>query len=447
MRQKIANLLDTTFFGAHTQRKGAVPAMWRVLRYPYAILRDLFGGELNLRATGLVYATLLALIPALALSFAVLGTFGAFGDVEALMRRFLEPLGPEEAPLIADQLMQFARNVRSGLVGAVGLALLLWTLVGTVKRMEDSLNFVWRVPRARSLLRRLVEYVALLVIGPLAVATVIGFSRLAVNSVASHTPAELTPTPAFTHLIFELAPYALITMLFTALYLLLPNTRVRWIPALIGGLIAGIAWAFAGKLFTALVIYTTRLALVYAGFAFIVALLLWIYLGWLILLAGAQLAFYVQNPNYLRLGHAPLRLSHREQEKLALEIMLRVGRAHRDGAAAWSIEGLSRTLALPGIAISDVVRKLESEGILTRTDDDFLFPARDIGNITLTQVIDAMRIHGTGRLPQPQPTTPAVAAVMAQLGTAWRNAAGGRTVRDLVDSEEVDSDEADSGSG
>lgn len=433
MWTKTWNLLDHAFFGPSTRGEGFRPAVMRVLRYPYAILRDLLGGELNLRATGLVYATLLALIPAMALSFAVLGAFGAFRDFEPLLVEFFKPLGPEAAPRISGRLMQFAEGVRSGLVGIVGLVLLLWTLVGTVKRMEDSFNFVWRVPRARGLLRRVTEYVALLVIGPLVVAAVVGFTRLALNSVATHTPAQLAPTPAFTQLMVTLAPYAIVTALFTVTYLVLPNTRVRLVPALVGGLTAGVVWAFAGKLFTALVVYTTRLALVYAGFAFIVALLLWIYFGWLILLAGAQLAFYVQNPNYLRLGHTALRLSHRDQERMALEIMFRIGRAHRDGAAACSIEGLSRELALPGIAVSDVTEKLESDGLVTQTDDGRLFPARDIGGITVLQVINAMRVHGMGRLPHPQPATPAVEELQSQLDAAWHEAAGDRTVRDLVD--------------
>jgi membrane protein len=426
------NLLDEAFFGAHTRKPDLWAATLRLLRYPYAILRDLIGGELNLRATGLVYATLLALIPALALIFALLSAFGGHRDLEPLVLEFFKPLG-EAGPRITARMMEFAENVRGGLVGIVGLALLLWTLVGTVKRMEDSFNFVWRVPRARSLPRRITEYVALLIIGPLVVAAVIGLTKLALNSVASHTPQVLTPTPATVQLALTLAPYALVTLLFTAIYVLLPNTRVRLVPALVGGVTAGVAWAFAGKLFTALVVFTSRLALVYAGFAIVVAVLLWTYLGWLILLAGAQLAFYVQNPNYLRLGHDMLRLSHREQEEQALEIMLRVGRAHRDGSPAWTIEGLGRELSLPAIAVADVAEKLEAEGLVTQTDDGRLFPARDIGSIGLAQVIDAMRTRGAGRLPHRPPATPAVQQLHQQLDAAWHEASANRTVRDLVD--------------
>src|SRR5690606_5046480 len=130
-------------------------------------------------------------------------------------------------------------------------------------------------------------------------------------------------------LLLRLAPFAIVTGLFTAMYVLMPNTRVRMGPAFIGGLAAGITWTSLGKIFTAMVLYTSRLELVYAGFAIVIAAFLWTYLGWLVLLAGAQLSFYLQNPHYLRLGHSLLRLSNDEQERLALDVMARIAMTHR----------------------------------------------------------------------------------------------------------------------
>src|SRR5437016_10297260 len=109
-----------------------------------------------------------------------------------------------------------------------------------------------------------------------------------------------------------LAPYVMVTAFFTAAYLMIPNTRVQWRAALTGARVGGVLWAAVGKTFTAFVVYSTRLTPAYAGFAVVVAALLWTYFGWLILLAGAQLSFYVQNPAYLRLGLQPLRLSAAE---------------------------------------------------------------------------------------------------------------------------------------
>jgi membrane protein len=314
----------------------------------------------------------------------------------------------------------------------VGLALLVWTLVGTVNKIEDSLNFVWRVQRARSLSRRVAEFAALVMLGPLVVIAVITFSKLAYDSVASHTPEQFTLGAQLLKNAIHLAPYAIVTSLFTAIYLVMPNTRVRWWPALGGALAAGISWAAIGKAFTAMVLYTSRLTLVYAGFAVMAAVIVWAYLGWLILLAGAQLAFYLQNPNYLRLGHSVLRLSNNEQERLALDIMARVAQGHRTGEPPRTVEQLGRELALPGIAIADMAVHLEHAGLLAQADDGKLFPGREITNILVVDIIGCARSHSAGHEPHPRLSLPGVLELQEAMDKGWREACGTRTLADLI---------------
>jgi hypothetical protein len=131
----------------------------RVLRYPYAVIRDLLGGEINLRAMGLVYTTLLSLIPLLAISFAILAAFGVSRDLQPIVYEFFRPMGNPGAAEITSRVMHFVGRVSNRIVGTVGLAVLLWTLVGTIKKVEDSFNFVWRVEHARGFARRITEYV------------------------------------------------------------------------------------------------------------------------------------------------------------------------------------------------------------------------------------------------------------------------------------------------
>jgi membrane protein len=431
MWQKTWQLLDHALFGPHTVGPEPPKRLLRGLRYPYAILRDLLGGELTLRATGLVYTTLLALIPAIALSFAVLKAFGAHREMKPFLMEFFLPLG-ETAPAIVERLMMFAERVSGGLVGVLGLVFLLWTLVGTVKKVEDSMNFVWRVDRARGILRRIVEFVALVTLGPLVVVTVIGLSKLALDRVAHIGLEEFTAGQHMLQMLIRMAPFVIVIGLFTAMFLLMPNTRVRLVPALVGALAAGIAWTALGKVFTAMVIYTSRLELVYAGFAIVVAVFLWTYLGWLVLLAGAQLAFYMQNPNYLRLGHAVLRLSNDEQERLALDIMARIAMAHRAGDPPWDMERMSRALALPGIAVANMVAKLERDGMIAQADDGKLFPGREISNITLTDVVLCARRQHSGFSAPDHVSAPGVMELQQQMERAWRDVCGPRTLADLI---------------
>src|SRR5215204_3730639 len=124
MWQQSWNLLDRALFGPHTLQQNPLARLLRALRYPYAIIRDLLDGELTLRATGLVYATMLALIPLIALSFAVLKAFGAHRDMQPFLNEFFRPVG-EAGTQIVHRLMELAESVSGGLIGMVGLALLL----------------------------------------------------------------------------------------------------------------------------------------------------------------------------------------------------------------------------------------------------------------------------------------------------------------------------------
>jgi membrane protein len=433
------SLADRSLFSPASYGSGLLARCIRVARYPYAVVRDLVGGQLNLRAMGLVYATLLSLIPALALSFAILTLLGVHQRLEPVILEFFRPVGDSAQELTA-RVLAFADSVRSGLVGTVGFALLLWTLIGTVKKVEDSFNFVWRVQLPRSFARRIAEYVGLLIAGPVLIVAVFGLSHLALDNFATR---ELASLPAFANLLqlgIRLVPYAIVVTLFTGLYMWIPNTRVQLRPALIGAFAAGVLWAATGRLFATMVVYTTRLTIVYAGFAIVVAVLLWTYFGWLILLAGAQLSFYVQNPSYLRLGLQVLKISARESEHLALSIMYLVGKAHAlpataQGNTTWSVDSLARELGMPGVAIAEVVETLEAAGLLRASDDEQVFVARDLVNIRLVDILDVVRARKGGYVAVNALSLPQVERLQAQIEAAWHERCGERTLRELVDEE------------
>ena len=208
---------------------------------------------------------------------------------------------------------------------------------------------------------------------------------------------------------------------------------MKWLPAMVGGVTAGVLWAAVGKVFTALVVYSTRLTIVYAGFALIVAALLWTYFGWLILLIGAQLSFYVQNRNYLRMGLTELRLSGVQREQLTLKTMFLIARSYQDGKTRWSIDSLAHELAMPGIAISRIVHALESARLVTLTDDERLLPARDLGQISIQEIVDIARNEKAGQVGWRNLKIPAVDAISKTMEDAWRKSCGDMTLRDLIE--------------
>jgi membrane protein len=428
--QRLRSYLERWLFAPLAGRSAAVRAR-RLAQYFYALLRDLLGGQLNLHAMGLVYATLLALVPLVAFSFAILKVFGAHRDLEPLIFEFFKPMG-EAAGELTQKVMDFADRVRSGIVGSVGLGLLIWTLVGTLKKVEDSLNFVWHVDLPRSFMRRIAEYLALLVVAPLLVAALIGMARMPQVGSSIKTLADLPLLSQLSRGALALTPLVVVSGMFALVYALIPNTRVRILPALIGGVVAGLLWTTVGSVFTTIVVYSARLNIVYAGFAIFIAALIWIYFGWLILLVGAQLSFYVQNPSYLRVGLREPRLSNAETEQLALGMMYLVAHSHLKGGERWSINRLSASLQVPGVLVTRLADAFEAAGLLVTTEQEMLVPGRDASRIPLHEILSVARsansVHGDDRSSAP----PAVTEVCTQFEGAWREAIGARDLESLV---------------
>ncbi len=414
--------VDTTNWRERLRRLG---------QYPYALLRDLLGGQLNIHANGLVFATLLALIPLVAFSFALLRGFGAQRELEPLIHEFFVPMGAA-ADELTQRVMSFADRVRGGLLGTVGLPLLIWTLIGAVKRVEDSLNFVWHVEQPRSFVRRTAEYLALLVIAPVLIGTLVAMAKLTTASGSVQTLTHLPLLGALARGVVALTPVALVSAVFAMVYALIPNTRVRQLPALIGGLAAGVCWTAIGRVFTSFVQISTNLTIVYAGFAIFVAALVWTYLSWLILLLGAQLSFYVQNPSYLRVGLREPRLSNAENEQLALSVMYMVARSHLHGGGRWSVNALAAQLAVPGVALARIIHALEAAKLLVTSEHEMLLPGRDLGRIALHEILSIARtahsVHGDDRPGAPAP----VVKLCAELEQLWRERLQGRTLEEWV---------------
>jgi membrane protein len=307
------------------QRFARLPA-----RFAYALARDLGEGQLTLRSMSLVYTTLLSVVPLLAFSFSVLKGFGVHRQVEPLLYEFLHPLG-EHGVEITNQIIRFVENVRGGVLGGIGLALLIFTVISMIQKIEDTFNYIWQVPKSRSLARRFSDYLSVILVGPVLMVTAMGLLATLNSTAIMQAIAEIEPLGSLLAMIGGLAPFAVVVLVFAFVYAFVPNTRVRLGAALVGALLAGAAWTLGGSLFAAVIVGSTRYAAIYSSFAIAIIALIWLYLSWLVLLLGAQVAFYVQNPQRLRLGRNQLKLSIAQVERLALGIMQVVGRGFRRG--------------------------------------------------------------------------------------------------------------------
>jgi membrane protein len=430
--ERLCALPDRLLFGAASRRAGMAAWLLRAARFPYALLRDLLDGRLNLHATGLVYASLLSIIPLLALSFGILATFHAQDVLRPLVHDFFAPMGAA-SDKFTDRVMDYARNVHGGLVSSLGLGFLAWTLIGTMRKVEDGFNFAWRIDVPRSFARRGADYLTLLIAGPLLLSVLAGFAHLAADSTPLRVLTELPLMDRLTGWALSVAPYVLVSILLTGLYMAIPNTRVRLRPALIGGVTAGILWAAVGRYFTEFVLYSARLTLVYAGFAIMIAALLWIYFGWTILLLGARLSFYAQNPGYLREGLTEPRLSAANVERLALGLMYLIAERTRDRGPPWSVSELAVRLEYPDVAVARISRGLAAAGYLATNADGTLQLARDAAAIRPIDVVVSARRQSSGPAYDSPAMPAAVEAFCEQLDRTRAQQFGSMTLRELIE--------------
>ena len=416
-------------------RSRDLPSPWgpllRALRYPAALLRDWFAGELNVRAMSLAYTTLLSIVPLIAFSFSILKGLGAHANMAALIYEFFRPIGGA-APELTKSVMQFVKNMRGDVLGSIGLAFLTYTVVTTIHKVEASFNFVWRIARPRSLARRFGEYLSAVIVGPVLMAAALGVLASTHDSPIARWLGTMLPLEWTFSLLGKLLPYLIVTAAFTAMYAMIPNTRVKPSAAMIGGLGAGALWALIGRIFTAFILYSSQLVAIYTSFAVVLTTLIWVYLSWLVLLIGAQLSFYVQNPQYLRLGQTPVDLGGNARERAGLSVMYLVGRDYARGEERWTASRLAEALEVPGTALDPVLDRLESARLLVATDKGALLPGRDVRAIQLAEVLDAIRSPQAGRISIGASMPAAADAIMQQLESALHEPLAGLTLNDLI---------------
>jgi membrane protein len=406
-------------------------ATLRWLRFPAALIRDWLRGEINTRAMSLAYTTLLSLVPLMVFSFAILKGLGARGDLRLILNEFFRPMGTAATEL-TDSVLQFVANMRGELLGSLGLAFLVYTVITTIQKVEASFNFVWRVERPRSFGRRFTEYLSVMILGPILLAVAIGLLGSAEHSPFAQWLHAVAPLAVVLGILGQVVPYAIVAVVFTVMYSFIPNTHVQFRAALIGGLTAGIIWALVGKIYTAVILYSSQLVAVYTGFAIVLTTLIWVYMSWLILLIGAQLAFYVQFPQYLRHGQDDIELCDSDREQAGLSIMYLIGRDYGTGKSYWTAGRLAAELDIPGIAMAPVLARLERGGLIVATEKEQFLPGRDPGGILLSDILDALRNLQTGRLTVEMHPVAAAVQVMGGVEAAMRLQLGAQSLKDLI---------------
>lgn len=405
------------------------------------------------RASALAYTTLLALIPLLAVGIGVSTSLlkGQGNEpVKELINKLVDQVAPQlglmpisseqsqdARAMVAKRITDFIANVNSGALGVSGTLALVLVAVGLLSNIEKTLNDIWGVARGRSWFTRLIQYWAAITLGPLLMVLAMGFTIGGQLSGVQLKVQKFLPFLGdwFFGLIAYFAPFLILTSTFMLIYMLMPNTKVNWRAALVGGFVGAILWQansqfniiFASKVVTASKIYGPLGALP--------VFLLGMYFSWLIMLFGAQVAYAVQNRRAYFQQKQTEAINQRGREFVALRIMTSIGQRFVSGQTPPTAAELSETLDVPTRLVNQIANALTSAGLLVEVsaEGNAFNPARPMERITCHDVLTALRAgQGQELATRNEPAREKVREEFIRIQSAEEKTGSAITVADLV---------------
>jgi membrane protein len=384
-------LLEKIWEFEPSERSGFHRLLRSWLRIGLMVGRDFIENLVTLQAMALAFKTLLSLAPLLAVVFSLLKGFGVHNRMEPLLAEALAPLG-EKGVEITAHLIGFVDRMKAGALGSVGLVTLLITVMSLMGTIEEAFNKIWRVKAPRKLSRKFSDYLSVILVGPVLV-----FAALTITAtLQSHTFVRellrLEPFGSVILALLRLVPYLTLWGAFAFFYIFIPNTRVRLKSALIGSLVAALLWQTVGWGFATFVASSTQYYAIYSSFAVLLLFLLWLHIGWVIVLLGAQVAHAHQSIRYYHRDRDHLANTLAGREKIALEILLLVGARFYRGLAPFTIEEISVRLEVPTGMVKELMETFQnSRLVLALAGEESFVLSRHPETISIKEILDCVR--------------------------------------------------------
>lgn len=360
-------------------------------------VRFFINDRLQEKASALTYNTLLAIVPLLALLLAISRGFG-FQDM--IQRQFLE-FFPGQEELISKAFSfvnNYLQHAKSGIFVGVGIVFLLWAVISLIGNIEAVFNHIWQLKRSRNLLRKFTDYLSMVLIIPVLMIASSGLSLFVTTSI--QLPYfQFILDPLFVTIV-KVSPYVITCLLFTLLYVIIPNTRVRFINAFWAGLVAGIAFQIFQYFYINGQIWVAKYNAIYGSFAALPLLLLWVQLSWLICLFGAELAYASQNIKNFNFEKDANNISRRYYDFISLLIATLVVKRFYKQQAPLTLEEISTNYQIPSKLTAQILSKLNEIGILcevlSENEKDHAWqPAMDINQISVGLVMTRLDEAGS----------------------------------------------------
>ena len=383
---------------------------------------------LSVRAAALSYWTLLSLVPFLAVMFSVLKAFGVDNFIDAFLLEALEPLGSGRSE-ITKRIIGFVSNAEAGVLGAVGVAGLFYTVVSLIGNIEEALNQIWRAQPLRAWARRYSEYLGLLLVGPVLMFAALALIASAQSSWWVQGLIEIRVFGPMIALITHVLPFFFLWGGFTVIYKIMPSADVRLRSALFGAAIAAILWQLAGMAFTAFIADSVNYTALYSGFAVVVVFFVWLNLAWLIVLLGGMVAYLHQHAVVFMRGWPAELPGFAFEEWLVLAVLSDIGRRYLAKSRPATESELSDRLGVPLAQIERVIDKCVRRGLLLRSAEPRgITLARSPEDISAVEILETVR----GELMVPTTKGDAASELLATRDEVLRRGLAAMTLKNLV---------------
>ena len=353
------------------------------------------------QASALTYSTLLAIVPILAVVFAIARGFGYSKYIEVWFRDALASQ-PQVAEVIIDFVNGYLKYTQSGIFLGIGLLFMLYTVLMLVSNVEDSFNEIWQVKKPRSIFRTFTDYLAMFLLFPIVIVVTSGLT-IFLTAIANEMPDFLL-LGSFVRFLIDLIPYVLMSSMFIGLYMFMPNTHVKFSSAIVPGILAGFAMQALQIVYIHAQILLSSYNVIYGSFAALPLFMLWLQISWTICLFGAELCYTNQNLDYYDYDAHTGEISHRYKMMLSALLLSRICKRFANGQKPYSALELRKETQVPIRFVNDLLYDMIEAGLLVELSSDekgdtsHFMPAEDLKNMTVGTMIDRMESYGRWKI-------------------------------------------------
>jgi len=396
--------------------------------------RDFYADRCMLRASALTYTTLLSIIPLLALMFSLLKGLGVQNTLEPIILEKIA-IGSEQ---IVTEIIRYINNTNVGRLGAIGLVALVVTVLTLLSNIEATFNHIWGVGETRSLFRRFADYSSVLIFGPIFLLAAISMTTTLESQAFVKKLLEMAYVGQGIFLLFKVLPFVAMWAAFTFLYIFMPNIRVGFRSALIGGIFGGTLWQLAQWAYLYFQVGVARYNAIYGTMAALPIFMVWIYVSWMIVLLGLEVTYACQNLRHIRREIRGESVNFASRELVALTVLLAVAEAFHRGTRPWRLEEISEELELPPrltrSVIDELVRLRFLSEVRVGAENEFAYqPARALEKTTVHAVVQSLKEDGVSVARKRKSLEWRVTAELeARIEEAGRSVLGELTLYDLV---------------